>query len=194
MDGASSRGRIEARSRSLDHYPPGIAPWRRRLDEALTPRMESGAAFVLAHWSFLAALASALVLLGAYASPLLRHLGYQTAGRALFASYSYICAQTPTHSYYPWGYQAAIDQRMTAIYGSFALVAAAYDLFGRRLRPLPWRLYLLLILPMAIDGFTQAFGWRESTWELRTLTGLLFAVSAAWALLPRADRALSDQG
>ena len=29
-------------------------------------------------------------------------------------------------------------------------------------------------LPMAVDGFTQLFGWRESTWELRVATGLLF--------------------
>ena len=39
--------------------------------------------------------------------------------------------------------------------------------------------YLLLIAPMAIDGLTQLVGWRESNWELRTLTGALFGLASA---------------
>ncbi len=62
----------------------------------------------------------------------------------------------------------------------------------RRLRPLTWRLYLLLILPMAVDGFTQAFGWRESNWELRTITGGLFAVATVLAVFPRVESYLLD--
>jgi len=173
-------------------YPPDVAPWRRRLGDAITPRLETGFGVVLAHWSLVAALASALLLLGAYLSPLLKHLGYESAGQALFTAYRYICAQTPSHSYYPWGYQAAFDQRMTAIYGSFIVAAVAFQWRRDRLRPLSWRLYLLLLLPMALDGFTQMFGWRESNWELRTLTGTLFAVATVLAFFPRVDRFLSD--
>ncbi|WP_124728776.1 DUF2085 domain-containing protein [Staphylospora marina] len=38
---------------------------------------------------------------------------------------------------------------------------------------LPWWWGLLLQIPMLIDGFTQKWGWRESTNVLRVVTGLL---------------------
>jgi uncharacterized membrane protein len=40
---------------------------------------------------------------------------------------------------------------------------------------------------MAIDGFTQLFGWRQSTWELRVITGSIFAVAVAWLMFPRLE-------
>src|ERR1700682_2051648 len=46
---------------------------------------------------------------------------------------------------------------------------------------------------MAIDGFTQLFGWRESTWELRVVTGLLFGLASGWLVLPRLDAAFGQQ-
>jgi hypothetical protein len=42
---------------------------------------------------------------------------------------------------------------------------------------------------MALDGFTQLFGWRESTWELRVSTGLLFGLASGWLVLPHLDSA-----
>ena len=175
-----------------DPWTPAVAPWRRNLDRALLSRLESLVAFLLARWALLLSAASALVVLGAYLSPALLRLGYPDAGRALFEAYSYICEQTPGHSYYLWGYQAAIDQRLTALYGAVALAGLTYCRLGRRAQPLGWWTYLLLILPMALDGFTQMFGWRHSTWELRTLTGALFGAATVWLLYPRLDRALAD--
>ena len=43
---------------------------------------------------------------------------------------------------------------------------------------------------MALDGFPQLFGWRESTVELRTLTGALFGLASLWLVYPRLDRVL----
>jgi uncharacterized membrane protein len=48
---------------------------------------------------------------------------------------------------------------------------------------MPFRLYLLFILPMAVDGLTQLVGLRESTPFLRTLTGSLFGIGSAWLVL-----------
>jgi uncharacterized membrane protein len=39
--------------------------------------------------------------------------------------------------------------------------------------PLPWWWGVTLQLPMLVDGFTQKWGWRESTNLLRVTTGLL---------------------
>jgi predicted MFS family arabinose efflux permease len=45
---------------------------------------------------------------------------------------------------------------------------------------------------MALDGFTQLFGWRESTWELRVVTGSLFALAVAWFVFPRLQRGFGE--
>jgi uncharacterized membrane protein len=45
---------------------------------------------------------------------------------------------------------------------------------------------------MAIDGFTQLFGWRQSTWELRVITGSLFAVAVAWLIFPRLELGFTE--
>ena len=37
----------------------------------------------------------------------------------------------------------------------------------------------LLLIPMLIDGFSQAFGWRDSTNQLRLITGFLFGLGMA---------------
>ena len=55
---------------------------------------------------------------------------------------------------------------------------------NKRLPGIPWWLWLLLILPMAFGGFTQMFGLRESTWELRVLTGTLFGLTSIGFTLP----------
>jgi hypothetical protein len=58
--------------------------------------------------------------------------------------------------------------------------------------PLPIRWYVVLSIPMAIDGTTQLFGWRESTWELRLITGFLFGLGTAWLFLPIVERGMRD--
>jgi uncharacterized membrane protein len=40
-----------------------------------------------------------------------------------------------------------------------------------------------MILPMALDGTTQLFGWRESTWALHVITYALFGLGSAWFAL-----------
>lgn len=43
----------------------------------------------------------------------------------------------------------------------------------------PLILFLLLSIPMLLDGFTQKWGWRESNNTLRFVTGLGFGVGQA---------------
>jgi hypothetical protein len=45
---------------------------------------------------------------------------------------------------------------------------------------------------MAWDGITQMFGWRESTWELRLITGTLFGLGTTWFVLPLIQRTLDE--
>ena len=86
------------------------------------------------------------------------------------------------------GWKMGFCERDLAIYVGLLVVGL---IFARRrdMRPAGFFVYGVLILPMAVDGFTQLFGWRESTWELRTVTGLLFGLASAWLVLPRLDAA-----
>ena len=49
-----------------------------------------------------------------------------------------------------------------------------------------------MILPMALDGTTQMFGLRESTWELRFITGTLFGVGSAWFVLTFMQKTIEE--
>ena len=83
------------------------------------------------------------------------------------------------------GFQVAFCQRDTAIYLSAFLTCLAYAMVRRRhpVGPMPFRLYMLFAVPMAVDGLTQLVGLRESTPFLRTLTGALFGFGSAWLVL-----------
>jgi uncharacterized membrane protein len=92
------------------------------------------------------------------------------------------------------GYKVAFCERDVAIYLAVLLAGLAY---GWRRGPSPgnidglsFRMYALLILPMALDGFSQLFGWRESDVLLRTLTGGLFGAASVWLIYPRVDAIL----
>lgn len=90
------------------------------------------------------------------------------------------------------GFKVAICQRDVAIYGSVLLGGLLYALARKRTRPLDWRLYLLFLIPIAVDGTTQLFGLRESNWWLRSLTGALFGTASVWLAYPYVDGAMQD--
>jgi uncharacterized membrane protein len=85
----------------------------------------------------------------------------------------------------------AYCQRDTALYGAMLLGGIAYARRRYWTRGLPLWAYVLLSLPIAIDGGTALFGLRESTPLLRTLTGTLFGVATTWYVYPLLDRALA---
>jgi uncharacterized membrane protein len=91
------------------------------------------------------------------------------------------------------GYKLAICERDMAIYPAIAIGGLLFAALRKRPRMMPWWLFVLLgILPIAFDGVSQLlsqspFGlltYRESTWQLRVLTGGLFGFSIAWLVFP----------
>jgi uncharacterized membrane protein len=165
------------------------------------------------HWLFALNLACGLFLAGALLAPLLAALGWPSAAGALYAAYHFTCHQWAFRSFFLFsqqpvltqqqllelgvdpftfvgsptlGWKMAFCERDLAIYVGLLIVGLLYAR-RRRLAPAGFLLYTVLILPMALDGFTQLFGWRESTWELRVSTGLLFGLASAWLVLPRLD-------
>ena len=171
------------------------------------------------HW-LLAANAAAAVFVGLpFLAPVLLAVGLDGPASAIYAAYQLVCHQWAFRSYFLFGphveygpdvlsalvgpdamygfvgssalgYKVAFCERDVAIYLAVLLAGLAYGRWRDRLPSLGLAGYALLILPMAIDGFTQLFGWRESTVELRTLTGALFGVASVWLIYPRVDAVL----
>lgn len=101
------------------------------------------------------------------------------------------------------GYKVALCERDVAIYGGILLFGIIFSLSGRRIKHLPWYLWLLVgILPIALDGFSQLlsqpplnmFPYRESTPLLRTVTGFLFGFTTAWFGYPIVEESMADVG
>lgn len=99
------------------------------------------------------------------------------------------------------GYKVALCERDVAIYGGILLFGIIFSLTGRKIKSLPWYLWLLVgILPIAIDGFSQLlsqpplnmFPYRESTPFLRSLTGFLFGFTTAWFGYPIVEESMVD--
>jgi uncharacterized membrane protein len=93
------------------------------------------------------------------------------------------------------GYKVALCERDIAIYGFMLLFGLMFAVLGRRLRSVPWYVWVTVgLAPITLDGVSQLFGMvpflarlitaRESTPLLRTLTGGLFGWMTAWYLFP----------
>jgi uncharacterized membrane protein len=92
------------------------------------------------------------------------------------------------------GWKVAFCQRDVAIYGSILLAGLAYAAIRTRRNPwkLKFRYYLLFLVPMGVDGVLQLFGVYESTWLLRTITGVIFGVGSVLFVYPYLDEAFAD--
>lgn len=93
------------------------------------------------------------------------------------------------------GYQTAICQRDSAIFGSLLAGSVAFGAvraLGWRPRSLPFAWYGLAVLPTVIDGLTQLFGWRESTPAIRTVTGAVLGLASAALVLPMLETGFEE--
>ena len=100
------------------------------------------------------------------------------------------------------GYKVALCERDVAIYASMLLFSIAFIVSGRRIKSLPWYIWIMIgLVPIAIDGVSQLPGlasnlppWflRESTPLLRTITGTLFGFTTAWYLFPLIEESMNE--
>ncbi len=90
------------------------------------------------------------------------------------------------------GYKTALCQRDIAIYATVLLGGLFFGLVRRRVGSPSVKVYLLFLIPIALDGFTQLFGLRMSNWWLRTITGALFGGASVWLAYPYLEEAMND--
>jgi len=83
------------------------------------------------------------------------------------------------------GWKVAWSDRMVSLYGGLALFAVLWSPLRRRVKPLPWWGFVLLALPMVLDGGTHLVsdfagigqGFRDSNAWLAALTGNVLPAS-----------------
>lgn len=92
------------------------------------------------------------------------------------------------------GYKVALCERDVAIYGSVLLAGLVFGVLRntQRVRPLSLKIYLLFLIPIAVDGLTQLFGLRTSNWWLRSVTGALFGFASVWLAYPYIEDAMQE--
>ncbi|HYU19570.1 MAG TPA: DUF2085 domain-containing protein [Chloroflexota bacterium] len=169
-----------------------------------------------AHWLVFTNLLAGLFIGLPFLAPLLLAAGQPGPANLIYTAYRAVCHQWAFRSYFllgaqstyarddltqllgaqqafsllgtpELGYKVAFCERDVAIYLAVLLGGLAYAMLRPRVGPLSLIGYLALIAPMALDGFTQLFGLRESTVLLRTVTGGLFGLASVWLVYPRID-------
>ncbi len=148
--------------------------------------------FLLEYWAHIITVAFGTIVFLAISVPFLSYFGLDSIAKPIFYSLHYVCAQIPSHSFYVFGHQLGLCARNFSIYTSMFLMSLIFILSKKRLPGLPWWIWILLLLPMAWDGITQMFGLRESSWELRLLTGTLFGIGNIWFALPLMQKSLIE--
>ncbi len=175
--------------------------------------------WVARHWLAELNALVALFLAGGLLAPLLHAAGFRSAAETVYDFYLAACHEWAFRTFFLFGPRAtysreqleamavdpfrfagsdtagwkmALCERDLAIFLGLLVFGVLYGLRWRRagLRPASYAAYAVLIAPMALDGLTQLPGWRESTWEQRVSTGLLFGLASAWLLFPRFDASL----
>lgn len=158
----------------------------------LTHFMNGIGDFFLDYWAHMITIVLGTLVFTAISIPFLSYFGLDVIAKPLFYTLHFVCAQIPSHSFYIFGHQLGMCERNFTIYTSMFLGSLVFVLTKKRLPGIPWWVWLLMILPMALDGTTQMFGLRESTWYLRVLTGSLFGLGNIWFALPLMQKSLQD--
>lgn len=141
-------------------------------------------AWLLRHWLLLFN-----IVFGLYAglpvlAPLLMTGGRPRLANLIYFVYQFLCHQMPSRSFYIGRFQLAICERDLALYGGACLAGMAFALVRRRVKSLPLPVWLVLIAPLVLDGVTQLVGLRSSTWQVRTMSGLLASGATVWLVYP----------
>ncbi len=183
--------------------------------------LERMARWIGTRWVRLATIGLGIFVILPWLAPLFAAAGWWALADPIYTVYAFQCHQLPERSAHICGYEVGQCWRCNALYGGTFIFALLYgrarSTNSKRLqwltKPLsPW-LYVLLLLPIAIDGLTHMFGWRDvinpSTpatfgsflvgsqefslnWILRIVTGLIAAVGTVAFGFPRMQKAMDD--
>ena len=168
------------------------SPARQSLDRVMNGTGRCMGNFLIDHWATMITYVLGILVFAALSVPFLSYFGLDGISKQIFFALHMVCAQIPSHSFYIFGHQLGMCARNFSIYASMFIGSLIFVLSKKRIPGIPWWIWVLMILPLALDGTTQMFGWRESTWELRVLTGTLFGLGNVWFALPLIQKTILE--
>lgn len=168
------------------------SPRRQTLDRYMNRAGRLVSNLLINHWATLITFILGILVFAALSVPFLSYFGLDGISKQIFFALHLVCAQIPSHSFYIFGHQLGMCARNFSIYASMFIGSLIFVLSKKRIPGIPWWIWVLMILPLALDGTTQMFGLRESTWELRVLTGTLFGLGNVWFALPLIQKTILE--
>lgn len=178
--------------KAKDITNPAYSPHRQTLNRSMNSAGRFVSNLLLGYWATIIASVLGVLVIAALSVPFLSYFGLDGISKQIFYSLHLVCAQIPSHSFYIFGHQLGMCARNFSIYASMFVCSLIFVLSKNRFPGIPWWIWVLMILPLALDGTTQMFGWRESTWELRVLTGTLFGLGNVWFALPLIQKTILE--
>jgi uncharacterized membrane protein len=195
VDDETSRGTVQdpagPRPTYSGTYGEPIAPWRQSLDSGVTRALDGAAEFLPKHWLFIVNTLVGIFAFLPFIAPVMLAAGLTGPANLIYVAYSYTCHQMPSRSWYILGEKMAYCQRDALIYPTI-FFAGLYLARHRTIRPLGFGWFLLMLTPIALDGFTQLFGLRESTPLLRAITGTIFGIATVWFFYSHVQRVMDE--
>ena len=214
---AELRAYIDMASRGLIPPPPSVLP------PGKEPFMDRFAEYIARHWLRMVCIALAVFVGIPWLAPIFASFGWEGLSNPIYTAYALTCHQLPERAGTVFGYQVAFCFRNTAIYAGVLGFGMLYGLardrdisFLRFLRkPIPWWVFVLLLLPLIVDGVTHMLGVRDTmgdvmmakpefgsffigsqayslNWWLRVITGALAGLGVVWFAFPRMARAVEQ--
>ncbi len=148
--------------------------------------------WVSEHWLFVFNLAFGIYAGLPVLAPLLMSWGQVRLANLIYLAYQFVCHQMPSRAFFIGRFQVAICERDLALYGGACVAGLFFALVRDSVRPLPMPVWVVLILPLILDGGTQLLGLRSSTWQLRTATALLASGATVWLVYPYLEEGFRD--
>ena len=126
-------------------------------------------------------LLSAASVLIVFSAPYLAYRDHPISDQC-YHVFSLLCHQKPERSFYMWGYPLAVCARCTFFYVGILFGMLLYPLrFGKGVS---FKVVLIFGAPLILDGVSQLF-FRESTNEIRAVTGFLLGVIIPFYVMPK---------
>ncbi|OQB28879.1 MAG: hypothetical protein BWY10_00065 [Chloroflexi bacterium ADurb.Bin180] len=197
--------------------PRSLARFAARLAVLLPSLVRS----IARHWLALANLLLGLQATLPFLAPYLMHTGHTRSATWLYKIYAPLCHQLPERSFFlfgpQWtytlpelmqltggdvplryigdaalGFKTTVCQRDSATYLAMWLAGLVFIFLRRRLRPLPLKVFALLCLPIAVDGFGQLLALWDSSPFTRITSGALFGLACVWLAFPAIESGMRD--
>jgi uncharacterized membrane protein len=129
---------------------------------------------------------TAVWLAAIFLAPELAGRGRTGPARLLYAVFAPVCHQIPERCFTFHGHPLAVCGRCLGVYAGFAAGLALYPLirgFSRLSLP-PARLFLISVLPLAVDGLAGFLGLWASPIGVRFVTGLFWGALLPYYFVP----------